>query len=293
VAPPVRPALPPEDPCCGAVTVSFSSRCAPPLTAVQERGLRPKDTFRECEKCPEMVVAPRGSFMMGSPPGEEGRYDDEGPQHSVGIAYPFAVGKFAVTFEEWDACVAGGGCNGYRPKDEGWGRGRLPVINVSWDDAKAYVAWLSRATGQPYRLLSEAEREYVTRAGTTTPFWWGSSISPQQANYDGTGTYAGGPKGEYRRRTIPVDSFEANPWGLYQLLGNVLEWTEDCYTGTYIGAPADGSALTIPNCKTGVLRGGSWNFNPRFLRAAFRIRYSAGVRYNVDGFRVGRTLIAP
>ena len=110
-----------------------------------------------------------------------------------------------MTFDEWDACVADGGCNGYQPSDEGWGRGRRPVINVSWDDAKAYVAWLSKKTGKTYRLLSEAEREYVTRAGTTTPFWWGSSISTSQANYDGTMTYGSGVTGEFRHETLPVD----------------------------------------------------------------------------------------
>jgi formylglycine-generating enzyme required for sulfatase activity len=156
-----------------------------------------------------MVAVPTGSFTMGSPESEKERYKDEGPQHRVTFDRPFAVGKFAVTFEEWDACAADGGCNGYRPNDQDWGRGRQPVINVSWDDAKNYVAWLSRKTGKTYRLLSEAEREYVTRAGTNTPFWSGGSISSQQANY----AY-GGPKGGYRQRTLPVDSFQANPWGL-------------------------------------------------------------------------------
>ena len=127
---------------------------------------------------------------------------------------------------------------------EGWGRGKRPVINVNWDDAKAYVAWLSRKTGKTYRLLSEAEREYVTRAGTTTPFWWGSSISTSQANYDGNYTYGSGSKGEYRQKTMPVDSFQPNPWGLYQVHGNVWEWTEDCWNDSYNGAPTDGSAWT-------------------------------------------------
>ena len=153
-----------------------------------------------------------------------------------------------MTFDEWDACVADGGCNGYQPSDEGWGRGRRPVINVSWDDAKAYVAWLSNKTGKTYRLLSEAEREYVTRAGTTTPFWWGSSISTSQANYDGTNTYGSGVKGEFRHETLPVDSFQPNPWGLYQVHGNVWEWVEDCYHESYAGAPSDGSAWTFEDC---------------------------------------------
>ena len=143
----------------------------------------------------------------------------------------------------WDACVAAGGCNGYKPGDQGWGR-RRPVINVSWDDAKAYVAWLSRATGKPYRLLSEAEREYVTRAGTTTPFWWRPSITTSQANYDGASYSIGFMKCEYRKQTLPVNSFQPNPWGLYQVLGNVWEWTEDCWHDSYAGAPADGSAWT-------------------------------------------------
>src|SRR5258708_1281923 len=152
---------------------------------------------------------------MGAPKGERGGDKTERPQHRVTFARPFAVGRFAMTFEEWDACVADGGCNGYRPDDDGYGRGRQPVINVSWNDAKAYVAWLARKTGRVYRLLSESEREYVTRAGTTTPYWWGSSISTRQANYDGTKTK--GSKGEFRGRTLPVESFAPNPWGLYQV----------------------------------------------------------------------------
>src|SRR5262249_30260931 len=155
---------------------------------------------------------------------EEGRFSDEGPQHEVRILRPFAVGRFAVTFDEWDACMADGGCNGYRPEDQGWGRGRRPVINVSWHGAQAYVAWLSRKTGQGYRLLTEAEWEYAARAGTTTPFWWGSAISADQANYDGSYVYRNGPKGEYRRQTVEVDSFRPNDWGLYQVHGNVWEW---------------------------------------------------------------------
>jgi formylglycine-generating enzyme required for sulfatase activity len=162
---------------------------------------------------------------------------------------------------------------------------------VSWDDAKNYVAWLSRKTGKTYRLLSEAEREYVARAGTTTPFWWGASISPQQANYQSNYTY-GGPKGEYRQHPLPVDSFLASPWGLYQVHGNVWEWTEDCYHNSYNGAPADGAAWTVGDCSRRVGRGGSWNGFPWQLRAADRIGFAADFRHIVNGvgFRVGRTL---
>jgi formylglycine-generating enzyme required for sulfatase activity len=260
-----------------------------PLSADRERALRPKDTFKECDKCPEMIVVPAGSFTMGSPANEPPRYTNEGPQHGVTFARQFAVGKFSLTFDEWDACVADGGCNGYRPDDEGWGRGGQPVINVSWDDAKAYVAWLAKKTGKSYRLLSEAEREYVTRAGTTTPFWWGSSISTSQANYDGRYTYGNGVKGEYRKRAMPVDSFAPNPWGLYQVHGNLSDWTEDCYHTSYQRAPADGSAWLNGECSERVLRGGTWESIPDNLRSANRSRNTTDIRNRDFGFRVGRT----
>jgi formylglycine-generating enzyme required for sulfatase activity len=261
-----------------------------PLSPDREGALKPKDTFKECENCPEMVVVPAGRFMMGSPGTEAGRDNDEGPQHPVSFMKPFAVGKFAVTFDEWDACVADGGCNGYRPSDQGWGRGRRPVINVSWDDATVYAAWLSRKTRKTYRLLSEAEREYVTRAATTTPFWWGASISTQQANYNGNETYGNGPKGEYRQRTLPVDSFEPNPWGLYQVHGNVWEWTQDCYHDSYAGAPSNGSAWTTGDCILRVVRSDSWRGLPRSLRSANRIGLTTDNRVFDLGFRLARTL---
>jgi formylglycine-generating enzyme required for sulfatase activity len=263
---------------------------AVPLSPNRERALGPKDSFKECDVCPEMVVVPAGSFAMGSPTNEEGSTADELPQHAVTFARPFAVARFALTFDEWDACAADGGCNGYRPVDQGWGRGRRPVINVSWDDAKSYVAWLSRKTGGAYRLPSEAEREYVLRAGTTTPFWWGSSIETSQANYDGTMTYGGGVKGENRQQTLPVDRFEPNPWGLYQVHGNVWDTLEDCYHGSYAGAPSDGSAWTLEDCAAHVVRGGSWLNAPWLLRAAHRGRVPHGARNTNFGFRVARTL---
>jgi formylglycine-generating enzyme required for sulfatase activity len=161
---------------------------------------------------------------------------------------------------------------------------------VSWDDAKAYIAWLSKTTGKTYRLLSEAEREYVTRAGATTPFWFGSSISPAQANYDGGSTYAGGEKGEYRGHTLPVEMFIPNPFGLYQVHGNVSDWVEDCWNASYQGAPADGSARTSQNCARHVLRGGSWYDAPDVLRAAHRAGFYPGYRSGTIGFRVARSL---
>jgi formylglycine-generating enzyme required for sulfatase activity/serine/threonine protein kinase len=255
----------------------------------ERRCLKLKETFRDCSACPEMVVVPAGSFTMGSPETEPERTSDE-VQMSVSIAQSFAVGKFAVTFDEWDDCIANEGCNGYKPVDQGWGRGKHPVINVNWDDAKAYAAWLSRKTGKAYRLPSEAEREYVTRAGTTTPFWWGSSITTAQANYDGNSTYGGGSKGEYRQRTVPVDSFLANPWGVYDLHGNVWEWTEDCWKDTNTGNPGDGSARTFRDCSHRVVRGGSWASYPRRLRSAFRGRSISVDRNSYQGVRLARTL---
>jgi formylglycine-generating enzyme required for sulfatase activity len=271
-----------------------------PLSPEKERALKPKDTFKECDACPEMTVAPAGSFTMGSPDGEKDRSSDEGPQRGVRFAKEFAVGRFAVTFEEWDACVADGGCKGYKPSDGGWGRGRRPVINVSWEDAKAYTEWLSARTGKEYRLLSEAEREYVTRAGTTTPFWWGSAASTSRANYDGNFAYdneqqgrprrGGRAPGEYRERTVPVDAFAPNPWGLHQVHGNVWEWDEDCWDNKSREKPSDGSSLVVANCDQHVRRGGSWRNNPQFLRAAVRGPSITSARTNNIGFRVARTL---
>lgn len=265
-------------------------------------------SFRDCPDCPEMVVAPAGSFTMGSPADEPGRESPESPQHVVTIGKPFAVGRFAVTRDEFEAFVkdtghkAEGGCviwTGHELKQDsalswrspGFAQtGSHPVVCVNWEDTKAYAAWLSKKTGKTYRLLSEAEREYAARAGTVTPFWWGSSITPEQANYDGGHVYeGGGQKGEYRRKTMPVKSFQPNKWGLYQVHGNVNEWTEDCWNSSYDNAPSDGSTNLAGNCNGGVLRGGSSRSFPRDLRAAYREGLRSH-RSNVIGFRVARTL---
>jgi formylglycine-generating enzyme required for sulfatase activity len=286
------PLAQPGSPCAGSVAtlVSLPSRAVAPLSAAEECGLKPKDLFKECDKCPEMIVAPAGSFTMGSPESERERRSSEGPPHLVRLAQPFAVGRFAVTFDEWDACAAEGGCNGYKPPDLGFGRGRRPVINVSFEDAKAYAAWLSKKTGKTYRLLSEAEREYVARAGSSTPFWWGASIAPSQANYDGNYVYGSGVKGEYRQKTLPVDALPANPFGLHQVHGNVWEWVEDCYNVTYAGAPADGAAWTSGDCNRRMLRGGAWNYAPASLRAAVRLLSGTNERRAYFGLRLARSL---
>ena len=256
------------------------------LRADAERALKPGDTFRECVKdCPEMIVVPAGEFMMGSPTTENGRYDDEGPQHGVSIVAPFAVSKFDVTFADWDACAGVGGCSQEgRANDAGWGRGTRPVIYVSSDDAQQYVAWLSRMTGKAYRLLSESEWEYAARAGSTTTFYWGDAIGKENGNCNGCGSQWDG------RQTSPVGSFKPNAFGLYDMAGNVWQWVQDCYHDNYRGAPTDGSARITGDCSRRVMRGGAWLNIPQDLRSAYRNSNPPGDRGYIVGFRVGRML---
>jgi formylglycine-generating enzyme required for sulfatase activity len=253
------------------------------LTAAQERALKPKNSFKECADCPEMVVVPAGDFMMGSPKEEVGHSNDEEPRHQVTIAKPFAVSRFELTFNEWDTCAAHRDCDA-NISASGWGRLRQPVINVSWDDAQRYVAWLSRMTGQPYRLLSEAEWEYAARAGSDKTYSWGDDIGKGNANCDGCGSRWD------NKQTAAVGSFPANAFGLYDMHGNVYEWVLDCYSDNYDGAPTDGTARTTGDCSRRVVRGGSWSGDPQDLRSASRNGTVAGVRDVNFGFRVGRTL---
>jgi formylglycine-generating enzyme required for sulfatase activity len=255
------------------------------LSAEAERALKPGATFRECAKdCPEMVVVPAGEFMMGSPPDENRHDGDEDPQHKVVFAKPFAVSKFEVTFDEWQACVTYGDCDPHI-SDSGWGRGLQPVINVVWDDAQRFVAWLSRMTGKTYRLLSEAGWEYAARAGTTTAYSWGDEIGIGNADCDGCGSRWD------NRQPAPVGSFPANAFGLHDMHGNVWEWVEDCKHDNYNGAPTDGSAWTVGgDCSSRVVRGGGWHHEPWALRSANRDWYSSDSRHDHIGLRVGRTL---
>jgi formylglycine-generating enzyme required for sulfatase activity len=239
--------------------------------------------FRDCDQCPEMVVVPAGSFMMGSPDTETGRSSAEGPQHRVTLAQPFAVGKHELTFDEWDACVAAGGCQ-QKPDDEGWGRGRQPVINVSWDDAQAYVSWLAKKTGKGYRLLSEAEWEYAARAGSTTAYPWGQEPGTNRANFSNSGSEWSG------KQMAPVGRFKPNDFGLYDMIGNVEEWTQDCGSESYFGAPADGSPWIKGDCGQRAMRGGSWYSTPVDARAAYRNGDVPGGRSHYLGFRLARTL---
>jgi formylglycine-generating enzyme required for sulfatase activity len=251
-------------------------------------------TFRDCAGCPEMVLVPAGEFLMGSPESERGRGKDEGPRRTVTFAQPFAVGKFEVTFAEWDACAADNGCK-HKPEDQGWGRGKKPVINVSWSDAREYVAWLARKSGKPYRLLTEAEWEYAARGVTKatdphTAFSTGPTIGYKQANYDANFVYGKGQQGVYRQKTTDVGAFPRNAFGLHDMHGNVWEWVEDCYRDSYSGAPMDGSAVKAATCDLRILRGGSWNYYPRLLRSAYRYASAPGIRMENVGFRVARAM---
>jgi formylglycine-generating enzyme required for sulfatase activity len=203
------------------------------------------------------------------------------------------VGQYEVTFDEWDACVKGGGCrsakieadlSGYKPPDADRVRGRRPVVNVSWDDAQAYLAWLSKETKKTYRLLSEAEWEYVARARSTTPYWWGNAIGRDRANCSHCGSDWD------NKSTAPVGSFAANSFELYDTAGNVSEWVQDCWNESYEGAPKDGTAWISGNCGRRVVRGGSWYTGPVRLRSAFRDWAEPDYRLSAIGFRVARTL---
>jgi formylglycine-generating enzyme required for sulfatase activity len=258
------------------------------LPAAAERALEPGNSFKECTKCPEMLVVREGELLMGSPDDESGHDKNEGAQHKVVFKNRFAVAEFELTFEEWDTCVDHGDCDPHI-STSGWGRGRQPAINVSWDDAKRYVEWLSRITGRTYRLLSEAEWEYAARAGSQTAYPWGNEVGKGHANCNGCGS-------EWdNKHTAPVGQFPANKFGLHDMHGNVWEWVEDCYHDNYDSPemPTDGSAWTTGDCSFHVVRGGSWFHGPEELRSAQRFRYITVMRNDVLGIRVGRRLLPP
>ena len=237
---------------------------------------------KDCAECPEMVFIMGGTFTMGSPDNEKGRDSDE-KQREVTVK-DFAIARTEVTFDQWDACVDAGGCS-HKPDDAGWGRGSRPVMRVSWNDAQEYIAWLNtKVEGAPFRLPSETEWEYAARAGTTTPYSFGETISADQANFGRT--FEGG-------RTSPIGSYPENAFGLHDMHGNVWEWVEDVYAD-YDNAPTDGSAYVpqpLPDGHMRVLRGGSWGYDPLGLRSAIRGRNVPDNRGNDFGFRPARTLL--
>ena len=253
----------------------------PPKSGKEENQKQVGDTFRDCAICPEMVVVPSGSFMMGSPADEPSRYNNEGPQHRVTISKPFAVGKYEVTVGQFKKFAKETRHPNNEWRNPGFSQSaNHPVVGVSWEDAKTYVCWLSTKTGQNYRLLSEAEWEYVARAGTTTAYHFGPMILGNLANYD-----------KKRDGTVVVGSYPENAFGLHDVHGNVWEWVEDCWHNDYNGAPSDGSAWTS-DCDDNrrVLRGGSCGSVPWNLRSAIRIECIARDRSLLSGFRIARTL---
>jgi formylglycine-generating enzyme required for sulfatase activity len=265
--------------------------------------LKPGEKFRDCNPdlpsaCPEMTVVPRsaGPFEMGSDPTEKWHRPEEAPKHKVTIANPFAVATFKITYDNWDVCVSKGACI-YSPpvSDAGWGRGRRPVMYVTYEDVQRYIGWLSKMTGKPYRLLSEAEYEYAARAGSKKAYPWGDEPGTMNANCNGCGHPLGGKK------TTPVDVFKPNAFGLHDMVGNLWERVEDCYnpayevqesTGTRL-APQDGSAWMQGDCLFNVVRGGSWYVGPELIRVSARDRAIKDEKdYNL-GFRVARSLVVP
>jgi formylglycine-generating enzyme required for sulfatase activity len=249
---------------------------APTPAAVQPVPTAPQSAIRDCPQCPEMLLIQAGAFEMGS----SEMFDFETPVHRVSIRKAFYIGRREVTFEEWDACFAEGGCK-HKPDDRGLGRGRRPATDLAWDDAKSYVEWLSQKTGKTYRLPSESEWEYVARAGTTTTYPWGRTVEKDKANCIGCTS-------DPVRKTIDTGSFPPNAFGIYDMTGNAAEWVEDCWSDSYRGAPADGSAWTKPQCRERVLRGGSFNNDPKYLRSAARFKYDHDVRFYTNGLRVVR-----
>jgi formylglycine-generating enzyme required for sulfatase activity len=290
-------------------------------------GLRPNQTFRDCPECPEMVVIPSGSFMMGSPADEPGRFDTEGPERRVSIKQ-FAVGKFNITKAQWAAFVlatnriTSPGCawSGFDNKDRkdwdndptaNWNHlgfpqdSTHPVVCITWYDAQDYVQWLGKKTGSNYRLLTEAEWEYAARGGTTTPYPWGSSITHEYANYGlDSGGYSGLASGRDRwLKTSPVGSFPPNAFGLYDMNGNVWQWVEDYFSSSYSGLPTDGSAFkdTVQIKMEGrmswmnekkssffrMVRGGDWANPPRMIRSAYRNIAPGPGGFTLENYRSG------
>jgi formylglycine-generating enzyme required for sulfatase activity len=268
------------------------------------------NAFRDCPTCPEMVVVPAGSFTMGSPASEAMRDPDE-MQHKVTFARPFAVSKFPVTWDQWEACVRDGACEGHEVEialhsgpDGKWnkdyvdhGRGTRPVVGVSWYDAQVFAGWLNKKTGKDaYRLVSESEFEYAARAGTTAAYPWGEAPDHDYANFGkSSGKGLGGETGGrdvWLNDTSPAGSFPANAFGLHDMLGNVYQWVEDCYEPNAELLPKDGSAMKSGNCAVRVMRSTSFMSNPHTLRSANRAgQYSPTLRgRNYLGFRVAKTL---
>jgi formylglycine-generating enzyme required for sulfatase activity len=269
----------------GSSDSSDDEESEPPARAAPQPSPQPRPStvspagliFKDCDECPELVVVSAGEFTMGS-----GDHPHEKPAHKIKITHPFAIGRYELTFADWDQCVDAGACRN-RPDSHGLQRDKYPVGDVSWEDANAYLKWLSAKTGQVYRLPTEAEWEYASRAGSPKRFSWGNEAGAGNANCSDCGSGAGG-------KLSPVGSYKPNAFGLFDTAGNVAEWVQDCWNESYSGAPADGAPWLSGNCGLRGLRGGSFNSNAQFCRPSARFRYDSDVRYEANGFRVLRTL---
>lgn len=297
----------------GAVMIGVPVASAPvhaQTTQDPGRSRQPGATFSECRHCPEMVVLPPGEFTIGSPPDEPLRRENE-PQKAISITRAFAMSATPVTWDQWEACVRDNWCDGIavdtalrtlpngepNPDYRDWGRGTRPVVGVSWYDAQVFVGWLNAKTGadDAYRLPSEAEWEYGARAGTTTAFPWGAKIDHDFGNFGTDGETLGGKtegRDVWLDETSPVASFPPNYFGLYDMHGNIFEWTEDCYEADRAHTPADASPNKEGNCANRVFRSGTFLSNPYMQRSARRgAPYPATLRgRNYLGFRVARSL---
>ena len=247
--------------------------------AAQTPDLKPGTVFRDCTDCPEMVVIPAGKFHMGL----NGKFPRELPIHRVTIAKPFAMGRFEVTFDEWEACFQANACV-KTPHDHNWGRGRHPIMNISYEEILDFVAWMKKRTGKPYRLPTEAEWEYADRAGTFTRFWWGDEVGVGHANCKDCGTQWSA------KGSAPVGSFKPNPFGLFDTTGNEWEWLQDCWNPTHKGAPDDGSARTDGDCLQRVMRGGSWYYYSKNSQSSWRSKNAMTGRGYGISFRLARDL---
>ncbi|RJG07862.1 hypothetical protein D3870_05555 [Noviherbaspirillum cavernae] len=257
---------------------SPAPKAAPPPDKPAAASARVSE-LNDCAGCPAMVALPGGTFTMGSTTGDP----SEKPPRRVTISTPFAIGKYEVTVEQWNACIEAGECprNGGNPNSQ---PKNTPVRDVSWDDAQKYVKWLSKTSGHSYRLPTEAEWEYAARGGTSTQYWWGEQMRKGTANCKDCG------EPWQQDSPAPVGSFAPNPFGLYDMNGSVWEWVSDCWHNSYKGAPADARAWDDPNCRIRVIRGGSWREGASYMPSSTRFKYDANVRQSQNGFRVARDM---
>ncbi|WP_442865830.1 formylglycine-generating enzyme family protein [Burkholderia sp. IMCC1007] len=251
---------------------------AAPSAAPQKGGATAAGEFRDCPACPAMLTVNPGAFAMGSNSGDP----SEKPAHRVTLDHSFALGKYVVTVAQWNACRDAGACP--RLSSDSNAAANAPARDLSWDDAQLYVKWLSKISGKPYRLPTEAEWEFAARGGTATRYWWGNEMRPGNANCKDCGSpwHADAPDN--------VGSFAANPLGFYDMAGGVWEWVSDCWHATYKNAPADGRSWDEPNCQVRVIRGGSWRDGAGYMPVSTRFKYDSSVRYSANGFRVARDL---